>query len=180
MSGNSEICDICKKKIKRSDNMKAHLSTVHKNEKNFPCKICNKKFATKFNQERHELLHSSQRPYNCDVCAKKFTQLQHLKTHQVRVHHVNISKKPKSQKSLMTCDLCGYGFWSMKTLERHMHMHVEEDAYSCHSCDIKLPSRFEFSMHQVNIHNRAQHSCGKCQKIYVDLQQFKKHVAKCE
>lgn len=65
----------------------------------------------------------------------------------------------------MTCDICGDGFWSLKSLDRHMRLHIDENGYTCYACNIKVPSRLEFNMHQVNIHNRPQYSCEKTRKF---------------
>ena len=58
----------------------AHMKTIHASTKNYSCTedSCNRKFATMDHLVKHVKLHKNERNYECKDCNKKFLQKWYL------------------------------------------------------------------------------------------------------
>ena len=89
------------------------------------CQICDVKFASKQNMERHVLeKHGNTDPEKCLQCSKTFTRKDSLELHIKNVHD-------KSLKSLK-CEKCDKTFNKMSNLDRHRRdVHKKEKWFRC-------------------------------------------------
>ena len=62
-------------------NLKRQTKTVHTEEKNHRCDICNKHFRRKEYLDAHALKHSAEKPHHCLVCNKSLSVKRYLKMH---------------------------------------------------------------------------------------------------
>ena len=76
------ICDVCKKRFKRTAHLKRHLLT-HNINKDLPyqCDMCNLGFDTQAKMDKHSRLHSNTRRHKCEGCGKRFIKMSHLISH---------------------------------------------------------------------------------------------------
>lgn len=88
----------------------------HSDVKRYLCTFCGKGFNDTFDLKRHTRTHTGVRPYKCNLCEKSFTQRCSLESHCLKVHgvqhqyaykerrtKVNINKKIKFMKRILTC-----------------------------------------------------------------------------
>lgn len=87
-------CTLCTKTFPNSQNLKIHVRSVHVRERNFPCKECEMRFFTKFDQKRHEKTHDDVRSFACDYCESKFKGKDSLRRHLKRQHGYITSRNP--------------------------------------------------------------------------------------
>lgn len=113
-------CDICGAKIKRKENLRHHIMTVHvESEKvRVPCSICAKGFDPKY-VRLHESTHNvlNQEPsLECSICDKKFHTRINLSAH-IRRHRA---------KKTAPCNVCGKSFAVPGPLRVHQRLHTGE------------------------------------------------------
>ena len=65
--------------------LKSH-QLIHKDEKPFQCKFCDKRFKRPQNLKDHEFTHSDEKPFKCDGCWKSFRTKTQMKTHKNNIH----------------------------------------------------------------------------------------------
>ncbi|XP_055083960.1 oocyte zinc finger protein XlCOF7.1-like [Periophthalmus magnuspinnatus] len=117
-------CPICQKKFGTMPNLQRHIR-VHRGERPFSCLICEKTFTRKYNLNKHLKIHTGERPYSCSTCEKTFTQKSSLDAH-VRTH---TGERPFS------CSTCEKTFCDKSTLVQHLRTHTGERPYSCSTCN---------------------------------------------
>lgn len=88
------ICEVCGFRSHTNYAMIRH-SRSHTDERNFPCSICGKMFANKYNVTAHvNSVHKGIRPVvdesklRCSLCARKFPRYKQLRRHLYQVHNM--------------------------------------------------------------------------------------------
>lgn len=103
---NNNICRICRKEFKnyyilkaqgdyksicnfcgitfKYKNLKNHY-TIHMNERNHKCNICDAAFKNKCDLMVHNRLHTGERPFLCNICDERFIANTNLNKHMKRV-----------------------------------------------------------------------------------------------
>ena len=74
---------------------KQHIR-VHKREKKFACKYCEKRFTQAHSVKGHEFIHTGEKPFACKSCSYRCRNMANLKKHEnIHIKDINF----KTQKS---------------------------------------------------------------------------------
>lgn len=73
------ICQICNKTYDKQYE-EAHMD-FHKNDNNYDCDVCNRKFYTQSNLEMHMRVHSNGKKFICSYCKKGFLTFESMQEH---------------------------------------------------------------------------------------------------
>ena len=128
------------------------------------CDICDKRYKTFPELEKHKISHTGERPYECDFCEKtfnlKYTLLQHQKLHL--------------DKKRYTCEQCGKNYPTTSSLNRHFASHGEKK-FSCEHCKKAFTIKKSLEIH-MKIHSNERHfKCNTCSKRFIQLCSLKSH-----
>ncbi|KAJ8012897.1 hypothetical protein DPEC_G00047650 [Dallia pectoralis] len=106
-------CDECGYRSNRSDALRVHRETRHREERTFICEKCGKGFKTRFLLKTHQRKHSEERPYVCGLCQRAFRWPAGLRHHYL----THTDRQP------FLCRHCPYRakqrFQVVKHLRRH-------------------------------------------------------------
>ena len=164
-------CNICSQKFTQSTHQRTHKKRKHSEniEKNFPCKVCEKKFFLKEDLESHVETHSKEMLFQCELCPKSFRLKKHLKSH--KKSHNDIAKGLK-------CNICLKVFSSNRTsLSSHMNeAHNTVRIYKCELCNFSSPRNSTVRIHQGAFHNIFKFSCSRCSKRFSYEPDLTKHM----
>ena len=81
------VCQLCKKKLKTTQNLRAHIISKHMGTKSpFKCQVCDETFGSAYALKLHLRKHSaSSKKYTCRVCDKVYFSIGHYNEH-LKVH----------------------------------------------------------------------------------------------
>jgi hypothetical protein len=85
------LCTLCGKTFLRQSNLLEHRKRLHAEDaedKALACQVCDKRFHSRQQVERHEAVHSGRKPFSCGDCAKSFSRRDKLKEHRKKLHAV--------------------------------------------------------------------------------------------
>lgn len=161
-------CPICEKIYLRSS-LLVHMR-VHNGEKPFFCKICNKRFSTKWNLELHNWTHQSRSnmPFKCATCKSAFFRETDY------VAHLNSHKNFKPY----TCNICGQKFIRKYNCLRHQEEHKKAKRFVCtaHGCQKSFHRSYYLKDH-MKVHTGVRpHTCHICGKASSTKSNHNKHV----
>lgn len=161
-------CPICEKIYLRSSLM-VHMR-VHNGEKPFVCKICNKRFSTKWNLELHNWTHQSRSnmPFKCNICKSAFFRESDY------IAHLNSHKNFKP----FTCNICGQKFIRKYNCLRHQEEHKKAKRFVCtaNGC-MKSFHRSYYLKDHMKVHTGVRpHTCHICGKASSTKSNHNKHV----
>ena len=119
----------------------------HKQEKNFLCSECGKKFAAKKNLIEHLNIHSGKRPHVCQHCNASFIQLSAYSKH-LFIHNEELK--------IHKCDKCDKSFSHGYMLKQHMLQHSGLRPYECSECHHSFKSQSDLCSHsKVSLINKV-------------------------
>ncbi|CAG7838014.1 unnamed protein product [Allacma fusca] len=121
-------CDLCPATFKHKSDLNGHRKTVHDKIRHFVCQICDQRFGHQCGLRVHLLKHENNRQFVCPVCSKRFITRWHLRKHQT-TH--------KTVKDII-CEICNKGFKKEESLREHVTLHTGEKPFSCHICGRKV------------------------------------------
>ncbi|KAK7082203.1 hypothetical protein SK128_010072, partial [Halocaridina rubra] len=134
-------------------------------ERRFQCSICGKRFHSRANLLRHEVVHSGVKMFQCTICGKQFSREYNLMTHS-RMH---------TEEKNFKCDICGKGFYWKSCLSRHMGVHTDKDEYTCHVCGKTFFNKSYVIGHMV-VHTKEKvFKCDICGKGFSFKVSLRKH-----
>ncbi|TDG49525.1 hypothetical protein AWZ03_004016 [Drosophila navojoa] len=119
--------------------LKSHLRT-HRNEKNYECELCSKRFNAACNLTTHMRTHTGEKPFECSHCSRRFADRSTHRKHE-RMH---TNERPYA------CNMCTKTFSLSTTLKAHFLSHSKEKPHKCVTCNkgFRLP-------HQLKAHERT-------------------------
>lgn len=85
---------------------------IHNCQKEYQCKICNKRFHDKYILEDHESLHANIKKFKCISCGEQFLELNGFKSHLIS--HIDDNIKLLENQFLQECNgvsECNSNLW---------------------------------------------------------------------
>ena len=68
-----------------------HINSVHEDQKNYKCDLCDKAFTQIWNLKTHiNSVHEGLKNHKCDLCDKNFSEAGNLKKHIKSVHKCSV------------------------------------------------------------------------------------------
>lgn len=165
-----------------------------KQEKNFACETCGKRFAFSCLLKDHVNLHTGLKPYLCPHCGKYFSQKASLKQH-CRTHNtIRPHKCPECPQSFYgkgdlnkhmrlhtgerpyVCEMCGETFIQSSHLVAHRRIHTGERPYQCDICSRGFTKNGDVLRHRRIHTGELPYKCEVCGKAFRQSAQCKNHV----
>ncbi|XP_067014047.2 gastrula zinc finger protein XlCGF57.1 [Anabrus simplex] len=161
-------------------------------EKNYPCEICHKKFASPVRLRVHQLVHSD--PHVCQHCGKKFSHSGNFRTH-LSTHaterpfactlcdktfawepYLKKHMKQHSTEKPHVCQLCLKSFHTWMSLRSHMNIHIKEKLYSCPHCDSKFAKQYNVRRHLLTHIGEKRFECNQCDRRFTRMCELRQHL----
>ncbi|KAL1491508.1 hypothetical protein ABEB36_012096 [Hypothenemus hampei] len=165
------ICEDCGYRCIKTADLKIHRASVHSEERNFKCGLCEKSFKTKPLFRKHQLVHSNPRSYCCEVCGQRFNDSGILKTH-IQLKHI------RSRNFI--CPICGLSFPMKSTLDRHIVRHNKNrpPKFFCDICSSPFRDKSSLNRHRLVKHSTdyVRPACELCDKTYSSKTKLKFHM----
>lgn len=130
-------CHICGKDFPRSSGLGRHIKEHHYGVKNWPCSICEKKFAARSARDDHENTHTNNRPFVCETCGKAFRQKASLHVH--KLFHSDVRR--------FECSVCGKKFRRASELKVHGYSHTGYRPHKCEVCGATFVLKKDIKKH---------------------------------
>ncbi|XP_046560527.1 zinc finger and SCAN domain-containing protein 10-like [Haliotis rubra] len=183
-------CDMCSKKYARRDELVKHRMSHQAVVVNKP------------KQERRKFLpRTKSGKYPCHLCKEQFKTYQSRYTHvlchesdEATSEKVDIDKprdksslfKP-TDKSNVTCDVCGLVLSGPRHLVRHKLIHTNERPWLCQECGKSFLRSDDLRVHQRRQHSNVGNSdankeskfrkvCPFCKRVFTSFNSFRNHV----
>ncbi|XP_055588517.1 zinc finger protein 82 homolog isoform X2 [Uranotaenia lowii] len=126
---------------------------VHKRAKHqqqFPCDLCEKRFAFANQLKQHRTIHTGEKPFRCELCMKSFRRMYSYKEHMA-IHQ---------NSNTYDCEQCGKKFNRPRYLAAHMLTHTEERPFACSICSSRYKSNGELTKHVRAKHDKLEFDTG--------------------
>lgn len=145
--------------------------------KEFDCKFCRQRFASKTYLEEHIRYCTKEEPYICHICSSGFQGKEELYKHYL----CHEGKKPiaiKPQSSLYKqhkCPLCEKRFTLKTNLNEHIHYCCKEKPYKCHICSEAFGGKPALYEHYRSHEEKKPYTCQICSEGFWEQRAFYKH-----
>ncbi|CAK1554411.1 unnamed protein product [Leptosia nina] len=179
-------CTQCDLKIPNLNELKTHLTRVHKkkfhpeitdriipfklsqdNENKYECQICGFTFETFGSIERHMNVHF--RNYVCKDCGTGFVTKYRLKVHTKSMH----------VGGTYPCEICKKIFTTQQKHKNHVDtVHKLVKRFKCPHCPERFSEYFRRQKHIVEIHDGTplQYKCNVCDKSFDRRYTLSRHM----
>ena len=140
------------------------------------CQICDARFASKQNMERHVLeKHGSADPEKCPQCSKTFSRKDSLEFHIKNVHDKSLP--------ILKCEKCEKTFNKKSNLDRHRRdVHMKEKMYKCpkSTCPEEFSQKSNYDRHLLRDKHSVIIICSFCRKDFISRSKAeeKRHYVK--
>ncbi|XP_064117269.1 zinc finger protein 62 homolog [Macrobrachium nipponense] len=159
-------CIVCGKRFHSKANLLRH-EMIHSGKKNFPCGICGKEFSREYNLINHRRIHTAEKNYKCDLCGKEF----YWKSCLTRHMGVHIDEKD------FTCPICGKVFFNKSYVRGHMVVHTGEKRFKCEICGKGFSFKVSLKKHKIMHTNEKNVKCDICGKEFFQKSNLNLHRA---
>ena len=144
--------------------MERHIMVAHKNEGEYPCFFCEKRFSCKTNLKLHERTHTGER-YFCNLCDKSFNMKLSLTCHQ---------NKECVKQIALSCDKCDKSFKLKANLKQHQKVNcLDEKLFPCDLCDNIYLSQDNLTRHKIK-HDGIK--CDLCHEVFPTKNSLSRHI----
>lgn len=131
------------------------------------CEVCGKSIVRGYN--RHLLTHKESMVLCCEHCQYKTSNKYLLAT------HMGVHFKTRS----FQCEYCSATPTSLANLRAHIKRnHTNDRNFKCAQCGRAFCYKSELQQHLDFHMGIKRYHCDKCDKMYSDLQDLKKHLSK--
>ena len=150
-------------------------------EKSFACTQCVRKFAQRYQLDRHQQIHTGkksvackarEKKISCPHCDKKFAHTSRLNDHML----VHTGEKP------FACEVCDKKFAKNSILKKHYKYHKGEKPFACNDCNKKFIYKYALMYHRIR-HTSEKPTCPDCNKKFSckdNLVRHRKALHSCE
>ncbi|XP_072397145.1 uncharacterized protein [Diabrotica undecimpunctata] len=158
-------CKICFKKYRTKFSLSNHLK-MHKLNM-LTCRFCKNLFLRK-NFLAHIRTHTEHGTFTCyfDYCAKIFQTQFDLENHLLC--HMPIKR--------FKCDICYKPFMEQSQLSRHYTFHANIQNYQCTICQKDFPGKIHLDTHMYEHTGVKPFMCEFCSKEFVRIDSLKNHL----
>lgn len=189
MNDNPHPCSKCGKIFTSEKFLECHMKSSHEKEKNYDCRVCNRRFSTAKILRIHRKVHEKERKYNCELCCASFrfqnAIIIHVEDHIAKLPfpkelldlHVIPSIDENSQAPpgvnadllnggiLYKCSQCPQKFATVN--ERRNHQSREHPKiHTCEYCGKELRSSFSYRLHLVSHTKEKTFKCRLCGEAF--------------
>lgn len=139
------FCNRCHKGFTRLARLIEHKKNVHSSICGaHSCCVCGKRFNSRRDLKRHEVVHNGKKRYECGVCQKGFNVLYHMKRHTKVMHH---GFWPYS------CGVCREKFRSIYFMKKHLNeKHLDKCPFTCNLCEKAFIHAAALIQHKSSVH----------------------------
>ncbi len=165
-----EECIICDKNINKKM-MAKHLS-LHIEENDNKCPICNVKLQVQGNLYYHIRSVHGEKKIECDECGMKFSTDDRLNRH-IDVVHMKIK-----DKKCLTCDYECYGNYKLMEHVNQVHLNIKN--FSCEDCSFQCYLKHDLKRHYERTHLKLKfYRCEKCPLEFYTKTEYNTHIKAC-
>ena len=151
-----------------------HMAEYHdlykdKGKRPHVCPDCGKKFAEKFNLERHLPVHTGNWKYFCPHpgCSRGFLSQNLEYRNHVQSHS---SERPH------LCTICGSSFRTKLALTAHMMVELGKSKFECSYCKKQFPYKRGLTDHLLTHTGERPHECKECGKRFTQKVHLRTHM----
>lgn len=142
---NSEFrCTICDKDFPGANNLKFHISSVHKSDNAHSCKICQATFSTNVGMRNHMQKHATNQ-FSCNICKRVFRSRPAVFIHLNRQHPDEYDVMQDDKSKLFTEEMG-------KSLHQLPEINVQT-SFPCEYCNMKFESMKGLRVHAIKRHS---------------------------
>jgi KRAB domain-containing zinc finger protein len=150
-----------------------------KDEKEFCCDYCDKRFSKKHHIKLHMASHSTEnRPYQCNKCFLTFEDedllVDHCKTHDETALIVTTIYQDNGN---VCCQFCPEQLENYKMYVKHLKEHkslIKGAIFECGPCKKRFTTKLQFRDHG-RVHDSRKFVCEICQRAFLFMSQLKVH-----
>lgn len=162
-------CNICGKILSTRNTLKAHIGTIHEENRSFACTICAKSFALKNCLKKHiKKVHLKSKEFKCNICQVFLSQASYLKRHKELMHPSD------GIKIKYPCDVCSRTFSTPHSLRNHIQVHRDPE-FECSYCLKKFHKKANLLDHHEH-HGTLTHPCEHCTRSFRNEAKLKHHL----
>lgn len=124
-------------------------------QRDIPCKFCNKVLANINTFKSHMQLHTGRR-HVCETCGKGFSGKAELLYHQAAVHKYG---------RMYACNQCDYKAPRKIDLVEHERIHTGERPFACEECGLTFRRQYHWRKHTL-LHKEKTVKCLQCPRMF--------------
>lgn len=157
------ICDLCGKMLKKFHTLTEHMNEIHSKKYSFKCRICDKRFHSRYYLSKHLNRHKQafENPSNVAVFGDLDADLMERNKYRRRTEI--------ERKSNLKCDECDREFKHHYSLAEHKSsQHMGQESFQCRKCGRYYTNRYYLTKHMKR-HAAAEAAGIPIEELAVDL-----------